>query len=182
MSIDLCSMSAAKIANCISMGELTAEAVMVSCLDRINARDSVVKSFIDFDADRALSLARASDQQANKGILRGVPFAVKDIFDTVDLPTSWGSPIYAGVQPPRNASCVELLIRAGAIPIGKTVTTEFAYFSPGATRNPHNLEHTPGGSSSGSAAAVADGMAALGLGSQTAASLTRPQLIGCIWI
>ena len=174
MSIDLCSMSAAKIANCISTGELTAEAVMVSYLDRINARDSVVKSFIDFDAHRALSLARASDQQANNGILRGVPFAVKDIFDTVDLPTSWGSPIYAGVRPPRNASCVELLIRAGAIPIGKTVTTEFAYFSPGVTRNPHNLEHTPGGSSSGSAAAVADGMAALGLGSQTAASLTRP--------
>ena len=69
-----------------------------------------------------------------------MPFAVKDIFDTVDLPTSWGSPIYAGVRPPRNASCVELLIRAGAIPIGKTVTTEFAYFSPGVTRNPHNLE------------------------------------------
>ena len=155
------------------MGELTAEAVMVSYLDRINARDSVVKSFIDFDADRAL-VSRV--HQTNKQI-RHPPrraFAVKDIFDTVDLPTSWGSPIYAGVRPPRNASCVELLISAGAIPIGKTVTTEFAYFSPGATRNPHNLEHTPGGSSSGSAAAVADGMAAMGLGSQTAASLTRP--------
>ena len=123
MSIDICSMSAAKIAHCISMGELTAEAVMVSYLDRINARDDVVKSFIDFDADRALSLARASDQHDNKGILRGVPFAIKDIFDTIDLPTSWGSPIYSGFQPPRNASCVELLIRAGAIPIGQPVTT-----------------------------------------------------------
>ena len=106
MSIDICSLSAAKIANCVSVGELTAEAVMVSYLDRVNARDNVVKSFIDFDADRALRLARASDQQAEKGILRGVPFAVKDIIDTIDLPTSWGSSVYAGFQPPRNASCV----------------------------------------------------------------------------
>jgi amidase len=74
-----------------------------------------------------------------KGILHGVPFAVKDIIDTFDLPTAWGSPIYAGFQAPRNASCVEMLLLAGAIPIGKTVTTEFAYFSPGPTRNPHNL-------------------------------------------
>ena len=87
-----------------------------------------MKSFIDFDAHRALSLARASDQQANKGILRGVPFAVKDIFDTVDLPTSWGSPIYAGVRPPRNASCVELLIRAGAIPMARQLQLNLLIF------------------------------------------------------
>ena len=129
-------------------------------LVRIDAQDRAVNAFIDFDADRALRLARAADQQPEKGLLHGVPFAVKDIIDTVDLPTSWGSPIYKGFQAPRNASCVEMLMRAGAIPIGKTVTTEFAYFSPGATRNPHNLDHTPGGSSSGSAAAVAPTTAA----------------------
>ncbi len=174
MSNDLFSMNAVQIAADISSGKLTAEAVMIDHLARINARDSAVNAFLDFDADRALRLARAADRQPEKGVLHGVPFAVKDIIDTVDLPTSWGSSIYRGFQPPRNASCVEMLVRAGAIPIGKTVTTEFAYFSPRATRNPHNLDHTPGGSSSGSAAAVADGMAVLGLGSQTAASLTRP--------
>ena len=174
MSNDACTMTATQIAAHISSGKLTAEAVMNDHLARIAAREREVNAFIDFDAERALMLARAADQRPEKGLLHGVPFAVKDIIDTVDLPTSWGSPIYKGFQAPRNASCVEMLMRAGAIPIGKTVTTEFAYFSPGATRNPHNLEHTPGGSSSGSAAAVADGMAAFGLGSQTAASLTRP--------
>lgn len=174
MSIDACSMTATQIAADISSGKLTAEAVMTDHLARINARDSAVNAFIDFDPDRALKLARAADRQTKKGILHGVPFAVKDIIDTLDMPTAWGSPIYADFQAPRNASCVEMFLLAGAIPIGKTVTTEFAYFSPGPTRNPHNLEHTPGGSSSGSAAAVADGMAVLGLGSQTAASLTRP--------
>ena len=174
MGSDICSLTASQIANQIALGNLSAEEVMVEHLSRIDARDKAVRAFIDFDVDRALRLARAADQQSEKGILHGVPFAIKDIFDTVDLPTSWGTPIYAGFQAPRNASCVEMLLRAGAIPIGKTVTTEFAYFSPGPTRNPQNLEHTPGGSSSGSAAAVADGMAALGLGSQTAASLTRP--------
>ena len=174
MGSDICSLTASQIANQIALGTLTAEAVMVEHLRQIKARDSSVRAFIDFDADRPLRLARAADRQTEKGILHGVPFAVKDIIDTLELPTTWGSPIYAGCQMPRNASCVEMLLRAGAIPIGKTVTTEFAYFSPGPTRNPHNLAHTPGGSSSGSAAAVADGMAALGLGSQTAASLTRP--------
>ncbi len=174
MSSNICSMTATQIVAQISSGKLTAEAVMADHLIRIEARDSVVKSFIDFDPDRSMTLARAADRRPKKGILHGVPFAVKDIIDTVDLPTSWGSLIYKGFQAPRNASCVEMLSRAGAIPMGKTVTTEFAYFSPGPTRNPHNLAHTPGGSSSGSAAAVADGMAVLGLGSQTAASLTRP--------
>ena len=170
MSSDACSMTATQIVADISSGKLTAEAVMTDHLARINARDSAVNAFIDFDPDRALKLARAADRQTKKGILHGVPLAVKDIIDTLDMPTAWGSPIYADFQAPRNASCVEMFLLAGAIPIGKTVTTEFAYFSPGPTRNPHNLEHTPGGSSSGSAAAVADGMAMLGLGSQTAAS------------
>jgi amidase len=167
-------MTATEIAKAVRSGSLTAEAVMADHLSRIAARDGVVNAFLDFDAERALMLARKADKTPEKGVLHGVPFAVKDIIDTVDLPTAWGSSIYTGFQPPRNASCVEMLVGAGAIPIGKTVTTEFAYFSPGATRNPHNLDHTPGGSSSGSAAAVADGMAALGLGSQTAASLIRP--------
>ena len=120
MSNDTCSMTATQIAAHISLGKLTAEAVMGDHLVRIDAQDRAVNAFIDFDADRALRLARAADQQPEKGLLHGVPFAVKDIIDTVDLPTSWGSPIYKGFQAPRNASCVEMLMRAGAIPIGKT--------------------------------------------------------------
>ncbi|ADE39955.1 amidase [Candidatus Puniceispirillum marinum] len=174
MSDDASKMTASQIAYAVRSGSRTAESIMSDYLARISARDTEIKAFIDFDPERALSCARAADKMPKKGPLHGVPYAIKDIIDTVDLPTAWGSPIYAGFQPRRNASCVELLNRAGAVPLGKTVTTEFAYFSPGPTRNPHGLKHTPGGSSSGSAAAVADGMAAFSLGSQTAASLTRP--------
>ena len=174
MSSDASKMSASQIAHAVRSGSRTAESVMSDFLARISSRDTKVKAFIDFDPERALSCARAADKMLEKGPLHGVPYAIKDIIDTVDLPTAWGSPIYAGFQPRGNASCVELLNRAGAVPLGKTVTTEFAYFFPGPTRNPHGLKHTPGGSSSGSAAAVADGMAAFSLGSQTAASLTRP--------
>jgi amidase len=99
---------------------------------------------------------------------------IKDIIDTHDMPTAWGSPIYAGHRPVRDAGCVAALRRSGAVIAGKTVTTEFAYFYPGKTRNPHNLDHTPGGSSMGSAAAVADRMLPAALGSQTAASVIRP--------
>jgi amidase len=167
-------MTASQIVYAIKSGAHTAESVMNDFLERIDSRDTEVEAFIEFDPERALSRARAADKMAEKGPLHGVPYAIKDIIDTADLPTAWGSPIYAGFQPRRNASCVELLNRAGAVPLGKTITTEFAYFFPGPTRNPHGLDHTPGGSSSGSAAAVADGMAAFSLGSQTAASLTRP--------
>lgn len=174
MSTDASKMTASQIAHAVTSGARTAESVMNDFLARISLRDKDVEAFINFNPERALSCARAADKMPEKGPLHGVPYAIKDIIDTSDLPTAWGSPIYAGFQPRRNASCVELLNRAGAVPLGKTVTTEFAYFSPGPTRNPYGLNHTPGGSSSGSAAAVADGMAAFSLGSQTAASLTRP--------
>ncbi len=158
----------------IRTGKVTSEAIMLACIERIEQREADVGAFVHYDANAALALAKQADSSAAKGPLHGVPFAVKDIIDTDMFPTGWGTPFYDGYQPSRNASCVELFIRAGAIPFGKTVTTEFAYFKPGKTSNPHNLNHTPGGSSSGSAAAVADNMLPFGFGSQTAASLIRP--------
>ncbi len=174
METGLNTLGAAEIARRIRAREITAEAVMEDCVARIAAREPEIRAFVQFDADRALAAAREADRNAPAGPLHGVPFAIKDIIDTADFATGWGSPIYAGHLPPRDASCVELFRRAGAVPVGKTVTTEFAYFQPGVTANPHNLDHTPGGSSSGSAASVADGMVPLAFGSQTAASLIRP--------
>ncbi|MGB3537510.1 MAG: amidase [Mesorhizobium sp.] len=167
-------LSATAIARAIRAGETTPSAVMKAHLDRIAAREAEVGAFIHLDAARAMSRAREADRQPAKGPLHGVPFAIKDIIDTDDMPTGWGSDIFAGRQPDRNAACVQAFLDAGAIPVGKTVTTEFAYFRPGKTANPHNPAHTPGGSSSGSAAAVADYMVPLAFGSQTAASLIRP--------
>jgi Asp-tRNA(Asn)/Glu-tRNA(Gln) amidotransferase A subunit family amidase len=167
-------MGFAEMAREIRDGKVSAEAIMQSCLERIEQREAEVGAFICYDADSALAAARLADQTEPKGPLHGVPFGIKDIIDTDQFPTDWGTTFYDGHQPTRNASCVELFIRAGGIPFGKTVTTEFAYFKPGKTANPHNLGHTPGGSSSGSAAAVADYMLPFGFGSQTAASLIRP--------
>ncbi|KIC07643.1 glutamyl-tRNA amidotransferase [Leisingera sp. ANG-M1] len=163
-----------EIAARIRAGEATPSAVMRDHLDRIAAREPQIGAFQYLDAARAMERAEAADRSPVSGPLHGVPFAVKDIIDTADMPTGWGFDPYASRQPDRNAACVDAMIAAGAIPIGKTVTTEFAYFKPGKTANPHNPAHTPGGSSSGSAAAVADFMAPLALGSQTAASLVRP--------
>ena len=171
---DLNTLSATEIASRIAAGETTAEAVMRACLARIVAREPEIGAFVHLEPERALAAARAADASPARGPLHGVPFAVKDIIDTVDMPTAWGSPVHAGHRPRGDASCVALLRRAGAIPIGKSVTTEFAYFSPGPTANPRNPAHTPGGSSSGSAAAVADDMVPFALGSQTAGSLIRP--------
>lgn len=166
--------SATTLARMIRSGETTASAVMAAHLDRIAARETSVGAFAYLDAEHAMERARAADHQPAKGLLHGVPFAIKDIIDTDDMPTGCGSDLFANRQPKRNAACVQTLLNAGAIPIGKTVTTEFAYFRPGKTANPHNLRHTPGGSSSGSAAAVADFMVPIAFGSQTAASLVRP--------
>ncbi len=174
MSEMLNSLGAAALARKIKAQEVSAVDVMAACLARIEAREDAVGAFIHLDKDRALAAAQAADASPSGGLLHGVPFAAKDIIDTVDFPTGWGSPIYAGHRPPRNASCVELMMRQGAIPVGKTVSTEFAYFQPGKTANPHNLAHTPGGSSSGSAAAVGDDMVPLAFGSQTAGSMIRP--------
>jgi Asp-tRNA(Asn)/Glu-tRNA(Gln) amidotransferase A subunit family amidase len=163
-----------QLARLIRDGSVTAEAVMQSCIERIEQREHEVGAFTHYDAAAALTAARLADQSELKGVLHGVPFAIKDIIDTDQFPTAWGTSFYEAYQPTRNASCVEMFIRAGGIPFGKTVTTEFAYFKPGKTANPHNPGHTPGGSSSGSAAAVADNMLPFGFGSQTAASLIRP--------
>ncbi len=154
--------------------ELTAVELLRACLDRIAEREPQVQAFTSLAADAALAHARALDAGPLRGRLHGLPFGVKDLFDTFDLPTGYGSPIYAGQQPAADAAAVALCREAGAVLIGKTVTTELANMHPGATRNPHNPAHTPGGSSSGSAAAVADGMLPLALGTQTAGSLIRP--------
>ena len=154
--------------------EITAVELVRACLDRIYERDGDVHAFVALYADAALARARQLDAGPVRGLLHGLPFGVKDLFDTFDLPTGYGSPIYAGQQPVADAAAVALCREAGAVLLGKTVTTELANMFPGATRNPHQLDHTPGGSSSGSAAAVADCMLPLALGTQTAGSLIRP--------
>src|SRR5438477_6757623 len=154
--------------------EITAESLLRDCLDRIAEREPTVHAWTFLDADGAMERARVLDSQAPAGLLHGLPIAVKDLFDTFDMPTCYGSPIYGDHRPAADAASVALARAAGAIVVGKTVTTEFATFHPGPTCNPRNLKHTPGGSSSGSAAAVADWMVPLAFGSQTAGSIVRP--------
>jgi len=154
--------------------EILAVDLLRACLDRIEAREPQVHAFVRIDADAALRQAAALDAGPVRGPLHGLPLGVKDLLDTVDLPTGYGSPIYSGHQPLADAAAVAMCLDAGAVLAGKTVSTELANMSPGITCNPHQLAHTPGGSSSGSAAAVADGMLALALGTQTAGSLIRP--------
>jgi amidase len=166
--------SATAIAAKIAAGEATCEAVVRDCVARIAARDDVVKAWVNFDADLALAAARALDRGPRRGPLHGVPVGVKDIIDTFDMPTELGSPIYRGHRPRADAACVALLRRAGAVILGKTATCEFAGMAPAATTNPHNPAYTPGGSSSGSAAAVADDMVPAALGTQTGGSVLRP--------
>jgi amidase len=167
-------LSAAEIARRIAAAEITAEAVVRDCLDRIAEREPVVHAFAHVDADLALEAARALDRGPNRGALHGVPIGIKDVIDTADQPTQMGSPIYAGYRPACDAACVAVLRAAGAVILGKTVTAEFAGMTAGATTNPHNPAHTPGGSSSGSAAAVADFMLPAALGTQTGGSVLRP--------
>jgi len=167
-------LSAATLARLIDNGELTAETVAQSCVERIGERDPVVRAWAHLDRGEALAAARACDKSAKGGLLRGVPFGVKDIFDTSDMPSGYGSPIYTGCRPSFDASAVALPRAAGAILLGKTVTTEFANRHPGPTANPHNPAYSPGGSSSGSAAAVADFMVPLAIGTQTGGSVIRP--------
>ena len=173
--------SARAAAREIAAGRLTAEEMVRACLDRIAGRETAVGAWEYLDPELALAAARQRDAEGPSGPLHGIPIAVKDLIDTADMPTAYGSPIYRGHRPAADAACVALARAAGAVVLGKTVTTEFACFTPGKTANPHNLEHTPGGSSSGSAAAVADGMVPLAFGSQTAGSVIRPAAFcGCI--
>lgn len=178
MSIEPTGLSAVQAAGLIAQGQLSAEDLTRACLARIDEREPLVQAWTFLDYEHALTQARAADQARREGKplgpLHGVPVAVKDIFDTADMPTENGSALYAGRQPRTDATAVARLRAAGAVILGKTVTTEFAMYTPGKTRNPHDPERTPGGSSSGSAAAVADGMAPLALGSQTNGSMIRP--------
>jgi Asp-tRNA(Asn)/Glu-tRNA(Gln) amidotransferase A subunit family amidase len=179
---DLFRLSASEAAAQIREGKLTSEALVRSCLERIDARESQVKAWVHLDRDSALAQARECDKSASRGPIHGVPFAAKDIMNTADLPAEYGSPIYKGHRPAADAACVALSRAAGGVLLGKTVTTEFASRIPlGKTANPHNPEHTPGGSSSGSAAAVADFMVPLAFGTQTVGSVIRPaEFCGCV--
>jgi amidase len=172
--------TALEAARRIADGSLTSEALVRACLERISEREPVVRAWQHLDLDAALKIARQVDQFGS-GPLKGIPIGVKDIIDTADMPTGYGSPLYETFRPPRDAACVALARHAGALILGKTVTTEFAYFQPGRTRNPHDPARTPGGSSSGSAAAVASGMVPLAFGTQTAGSIIRPaSFCGCV--
>jgi Asp-tRNA(Asn)/Glu-tRNA(Gln) amidotransferase A subunit family amidase len=172
------SLSASEAAGEIARGAVSAEDYTVACLERIGATEADVQAFAHLDPDYALAQARALDRHKTDGQrigpLHGVPVAIKDIFDTADYPTEYGSPIFTGHRPRADCTAVRKLREAGAVILGKTVTTEFAYYSPGKTRNPRDLSRTPGGSSSGSAAAVAAGMVPLAIGSQTNGSMIRP--------
>lgn len=167
-------LTASEAARLLQRRELSAEQLMRDCLAHIEAREPDVQAFVQLDAESALAQARALDAGPLRGPLHGLPLAVKDIFDTAELPTECGSPIFAGNRPRGDAAAVALCREAGAIVIGKTVTTELANMTAGVTRNPFNAAHSPGGSSSGSAAAVADFMVPLSLGTQTAGSIIRP--------
>lgn len=171
---DPCSLSARALAAAIADGRTTSEAVTAAHLDRIAAREPEVQAWAHHAAGQALAEARARDKSPAEGVLHGVPFGVKDIIDSHDLPTEHGSPIHAGRRPTADAACVAYARHRGGVLLGKTVTTEFAHVHPNQTRNPHNAAHTPGGSSSGSAAAVAAGMVPWAFGTQTAGSVIRP--------
>jgi amidase len=178
---ELRSLTVREAARQIADRGLSAEALVTTYLDRVEAREAVVGAWEYLDREQALAMARRRDAEAPRGPLHGIPIAVKDLIDTRDMPTGYGSPIYRGHRPAADASCVALARAAGAVVLGKTVTTEFATFTPGKTTNPRNPAHTPGGSSSGSAAAVADGMVPLAFGTQTAGSVIRPgAYCGCV--
>jgi Asp-tRNA(Asn)/Glu-tRNA(Gln) amidotransferase A subunit family amidase len=171
-------LSAAEGARRIRDGLLTSEELVGACLERVRALEPKVQAWTFLDEEHALAQARAADEKKRSGepigALHGVPVGLKDIIDTADMPTENGTVLHKGRTPRHDATVVRMLRAAGAVMLGKTVTTECAYFSPGKTRNPHNLEHTPGGSSSGSAAAVSAAMVPLALGSQTNGSTIRP--------
>jgi Asp-tRNA(Asn)/Glu-tRNA(Gln) amidotransferase A subunit family amidase len=160
-------LGAKQAARLIERGQLSAEALVASCRERVAEREPAIKAWTHLASEWPAA-------KAPRAPLYGVPVGVKDIFDTYDMPTAYGSPIYAGHQPRSDAAAVALARRAGGTIMGKTVTAEFATFVPRETRNPLDASRTPGGSSSGSAAAVADFMVPLAFGTQTAGSLIRP--------
>jgi Asp-tRNA(Asn)/Glu-tRNA(Gln) amidotransferase A subunit family amidase len=178
VTIPLYALTLCAAANSLRTGEWTSEAYTRALLDRIAVTDANVLAWAYLDPEGALAAARSIDAEraagAPIGLLAGIGIGVKDIVATVDQPTQMGSPIYAGARPVYDADCVARLRRAGGFALGKTVTTEFAFFHPGKTRNPWRAGHTPGGSSSGSAAAVALGQVPAAIGTQTNGSVIRP--------
>ncbi len=171
-------LSAVEAAGQIRIGMLSSVDLVRACLDRIEQTDGELHAWAHLDPDHALAQAAEADRIRKAGHalgpLHGIPVALKDIVDTRDFPTERGTPVYKGRQPDRDATLVERLIEAGAVIMGKTVTTEFAFMHPAETRNPHNPAHSPGGSSSGSAAAVAAFHVPLAVGTQTNGSVIRP--------
>lgn len=176
--MSLCALSLVDAAAGIREGRITSSELVEACLARIDEVDGKIEAWAFLDREHALRQAKAADDRRKRGDpvgpLHGIPLGIKDLFDTSDYPTEFGSPLWAGRTPRRDAAAVAALRAAGAVIMGKTVTTEYAYFNPGKTRNPHDPERTPGGSSSGSAAAVAAGMVPGAIGSQTNGSVIRP--------
>ena len=173
--MDPTKLGAREAAALIAEERLTAVALTEACLARIEAREEEVRAWAHLDPKAALAQARACDARAPAGPLHGVPVGIKDIMDTADMPTEYGSPIYRDHRPAADAICVAKVRAAGGVVLGKTVSTEFAHRQPNIqTRNPHDPARTPGGSSSGSAAAVADFMVPLAFGTQTGGSIIRP--------
>jgi len=167
-------LTASDAARRIAAGKLSAEELVAANLDRIRQRDGEVQAWVHCNPDAALAQARAVDKHRPQSPLAGVPVGFKDVIDTAGMPTGYNSPIYRDYVPQVDAACVAMVRHAGGIVLGKTVTTEFASRTPGPTRNPLNLAHSPGGSSSGSAAAVADFMVPMAFGTQTGGSVIRP--------
>ncbi|WP_284752076.1 amidase [Arthrobacter sp. efr-133-R2A-120] len=164
-----------ELSTALASGAVTPGSAVEQAWQRMQATEPEIRAWVEIDAAGARSVARELERSANpRGPLWGVPVGVKDLINVQGLPTRCGSVLRGGEPAGSDADCVKLLRRAGAVVMGKTVTTEFGYFAPGPTRNPTNPAHTPGGSSSGSAAAVAAGMVPLAIGTQTAGSLTRP--------
>lgn len=171
---DLHRLTATEASALIAKREISSEELVRACIARIREREPVVQAWAHFDESIPLAAARAADAKKPEHPLHGIPFGVKDVIDSAELPTEYGSTIHKGHRPAHDAMCIQRMKEAGAIFMGKTVSTEFATHRPGKTRNPHNPNHTPGGSSSGSAAAVGDCMVPLAFGNQTAGSHIRP--------
>ncbi len=167
-------LSASEARTQLNRGDITSEELVRDCLARIEAREPDIDAWAFLDPDLAMAQARARDNEPSRGLLHGIPVAIKDIYDTADMPTEYGTTIYPGHRPSADSTWVAKLREAGAVILGKSRTTEFANPCPTSTRNPHDLERAPGASSSGSVAAVADFMVPLATGSQTGGSVILP--------
>ena len=172
--MELTQLTAAEAGRLIAQKEISSLELTRACIGRIEERNSTIRSFRHFDPDFSLKQAQIADRQTPRSALHGVSFAVKDVIDTEDFPTEFGSAVHEGRRPKADATCVSLMRQAGSVLLGKVVTTKYAMFNPNETRHPLKVEHTPGGSSSGTAASACDRMVPIAFGNQTAGSLIRP--------